>query len=297
MDNSQLPLNALRAFEAAARHCSLTKAGLELRVTQTAISHQVKSLEEVLGVKLFRRLPRGLALTDEGMSLAPILTDAFRHLRATLSQFEDGHFREVLTVGAVSTFATGWLLPRLQSFRDEHPYVDVRLMTNNNRVDLAGDGLDIAIRFGDGTWLGTEAVHLLDTPLAPMCSPLLAQGLGEPADMRGCELLRSYRLDEWKRWFEIVGVAPPPIRGLIFDSSLALAQAAAQGAGVALLPVKMFQRELEVGRLVQPFEVEVPAGGYWLTWLKSRRETGAMKAFRNWLLAQAGKTGGTVGVA
>lgn len=287
MDNSQLPLNALRAFEAAARHCSLTKAGLELRVTQTAISHQVKSLEEVLGVKLFRRLPRGLALTDEGMSLAPILTDAFRHLRATLSQFEDGHFREVLTVGVVNTFATGWLLPRLDSFRDEHPYVDIRLMTNNNRVDLAGDGLDVAIRFGDGSWLGTEAVHLLDTPLAPMCAPSVAQGLGEPADMRSCELLRSYRLDEWKRWFEVAGVEPPSIRGLIFDSSLALAQAAAQGAGVALLPVRMFLKELEGGRLVRPFDIEVPAGGYWLTWLKSRRETGAMKAFRGWMSDEA----------
>lgn len=288
MDNSQLPLNALRAFEAAARHCSLTRAGLELRVTQTAISHQVKSLEEVLGVKLFRRLPRGLALTDEGMSLAPILTDAFRHLRATLSQFEDGHFREVLTVGAVSTFAIGWVLPRLQSFRDTYPYVDVRLMTNNNRVDLAGDGLDFAIRFGEGSWLGTEAVHLLDTPLSPMCAPAAAQGLREPSDLRNRELLRSYRIDEWKRWFGIVGVAPPPIRGLMFDSSLALAQAAAQGVGVALLPVKMFVRDLEEGRLVQPFDLEVPAGGYWLTWLKSRRETGAMKAFRNWLLDQAG---------
>ena len=118
MDVSQLPLNALRAFEASARLSSFTRAGLELRVTQTAISHQVKALEETLGVTLFKRLPRGLVLTDEGEALLPVLTDAFRRMSATLSQFEQGNFREILTVGVVSTFAIGWLLPRLETFKD-----------------------------------------------------------------------------------------------------------------------------------------------------------------------------------
>src|SRR6201991_5163765 len=113
MLRSQVPLNALRAFEASARHLSFTKAGLELHVTQAAVSHQIKSLEEILGVRLFRRLPRGLALTDEGQALLPVLSESFGRIRATLDRFENGHFREVVTVGTVGTFATGWLLDRL----------------------------------------------------------------------------------------------------------------------------------------------------------------------------------------
>src|SRR5262245_44639093 len=129
MEVSQLPLNALRAFEASARLGSFTRAGLELRVTQTAISHQAKALEDALGVALFKRLPRGLVLTDEGQALLPVLTDAFRRMSATLGQFEEGNFREILTIGVVGTFAIGWLLPRLRRFKEQHPHVDLRLKT------------------------------------------------------------------------------------------------------------------------------------------------------------------------
>lgn len=139
MKSSHLPLNALRAFEASARQLSFTRAGLELRVTQAAVSHQVKSLEEHLGVQLFRRLPRGLALTDEGQALLPAISASFDRMRATLDRFEDGRFREVITVGVVGTFATGWLLSRLKAFERSHPYIDLRLLTNNNRVDIAGE--------------------------------------------------------------------------------------------------------------------------------------------------------------
>ncbi|WP_225769829.1 LysR family transcriptional regulator [Inquilinus sp. Marseille-Q2685] len=288
MDISQLPLNALRAFEASARHCSFTRAGLELRVTQTAISHQVKALEEVLGVTLFKRLSRGLALTDEGHVLLPVLTDAFRRMSTALSQFEEGNFREILTIGVVGTFAIGWLLPRLAPFRDQHPHVDLRLKTNNNRSDILLDGLDLFIRFGDGAWHGTDAIHLMDAPLSPVCAPAVARRLRTPADLAGEELLRSYRRDEWSLWFRAAGLEPPALRGWMFDSSLALVQAAEQGAGVALVPVAMFRREIEAGRIVQPFDTTVQAGGYWLTRLKSREESASMRAFRQWLLVQAG---------
>ncbi|HEY4253122.1 MAG TPA: LysR family transcriptional regulator [Roseomonas sp.] len=278
-----LPLNALRAFEASARHLSFTRAGLELHVTQAAISHQVKGLEEILGVRLFRRLPRGLALTDEGLALLPVLEEAFRRIGATLDRFEGGRVREVLTVGAVATFAVGWLLPRLRAFQEEHPFVDLRILTNNNRVDLAGEGLDCAIRFGDGAWHGTEAVRLLEAPLSPLCAPALAERLRQPADLGSLPLLRSYRADEWARWFAAAGAACPALRGVVFDSSVAMAEAAAQGAGVALLPVALFARDLRSGRLLRPFGTEIAAGAYWLTWLKSRRESAAMLAFRGWL--------------
>jgi LysR family transcriptional regulator, regulator of gene expression of beta-lactamase len=281
-----LPLNALRAFEAAARQLSFTRAGLELRVTQAAVSHQVKALEDILGVPLFRRLPRGLALTEEGEALLPVLTDAFRRIAGTLERFEGGRLREVLTLGAVGTFVTGWLLAHLPEFRAAHPFVDLRLMTNNNRVDLAGEGLDYAIRFGDGAWHGTEAARLFAAPLSPLCAPSLARRLRQPADLMRETLLRSYRVDEWARWFARVDLPAPNIRGFVFDSSLTMAEAAAQGVGVALLPARMFERDLRQGRLVQPFAAEVTLGEYWLTRLKSRKETEAMAAFRTWLCAR-----------
>ncbi|MFC6490109.1 LysR family transcriptional regulator [Nitratireductor sp. GCM10026969] len=286
MDVSQLPLNALRAFEASARLGSFTRAGMELRVTQTAISHQVKALEAVLATSLFERLPRGLALTEEGHALLPVLTDAFRRVSATLSQFEEGNFREILTVGVVGTFATGWLLPRLGRFKAGHPHVDLRLKTNNNRADILVDGLDIFIRFGDGAWHGTESLPLMDAPLAPVCAPALAARLARPQDLTGEELLRSYRRDEWALWFKAAGLEPPSLRGWMFDSSLTLVEAAARGVGVALVPVAMFARELEEGRIVQPFETAVSTGRYWLTRLKSRTESAAMKAFGQWILAE-----------
>jgi LysR family transcriptional regulator, regulator of gene expression of beta-lactamase len=292
MSLSHLPLNALRAFESAARQLSFTRAGLELRVTQAAVSHQVKTLEEILGVPLFRRLPRGLALTEEGEALLPVLTDAFRRIAGTLDRFEGGRLREVLTLGAVGTFVTGWLLPRLPEFRAAHPFVDLRLMTNNNRVDLAGEGLDCAIRFGDGAWHGTEAVRLFAAPLSPLCAPALAERLRQPADLMREALLRSYRVDEWERWFAAVDLPAPNIRGFVFDSSLTMAEAAVQGVGVALLPARMFERDLREGRLVRPFAAEVTLGEYWLTRLKSRRETQAMAAFRLWLQTLPEVSGG-----
>lgn len=282
-----LPLNALRAFEVSARHLSFTRAAIELSVTQTAVSAQVKNLEERLGTPLFRRLPRGLALTDEGQALLPLLTDSFGRIGAVLGQFRDGRYREPLNVAAVGTFAVGWLMPRLPAFHREHPFIDLRLMTNNNRVDLAGEGLDCAIRFGDGAWHGTEADALVEAPLSPVCAPAIARRLREPADLAGQTLLRSYRADEWTRWFEAAGVQPPLVRGPVFDSSLTMAAAAMQGGGVALLPVAMIAHELRHERLVQPFGTQVATGRYWLTRLKSRPMTGAMRAFRGWLLAAA----------
>ncbi len=285
MFGSHLPFSALHAFESSARHLSFTRAGLELRVTQAAVSHQVKSLEEMLGVKLFRRLPRGLALTDEGLALVPVLTETFGRIRATLDQFTDGQFREVVTVGAVGTFATRWLLPRLPAFNHSHPKVDLRIFTNNNRVDLAGEGLDFAIRFGDGSWHGTVAIELMAAPQSPLCAPGIAKRLRHPADLQGEVLLRSYRIDEWDRWFAAAGSECPQARGIVFDSSVSIAEAAAHGAGVALLPIPMFARELENGTLVQPFAQQVSLGSYWITSLKSKSPTSAMLAFQQWLIA------------
>ena len=281
-----LPLNALRAFEVSARHLSFTRAAQELHLTQTAVSQHVKNLEQRLGKQLFRRVPRGLALTDEGMALLPTLIDAFARVSATLESFKGAHKREVLSVGAVGTFAVGWLLPRLRDFQARHPFVELRLSTHNNRIDLAAEGLDCAIRFGDGQWPGMQTRHLLDAPLAPLCAPPLALRIRTPADLGRETLLRSYRSDEWAQWFEAAGGPCPLLTGPVFDASLVLADAAAQGAGVGLLPVALFGRDLQSGRLVRLFDVEVNVGGYWLTRVKTRRKSAAMKAFQDWLELQ-----------
>ena len=290
MLRSHLPLNALRAFEASARHLSFTRAAIEVCVTQAAVSHQVKSLEAQLNVTLFKRLPRGLMLTREGETLLPVLRESFDRVAQTLGQFEGGHYREVLTVGAVGTFAVGWLLPRLADFQARYPLIDLRLSTHNNRVDVAAEGLDYAVRFGAGAWHGTDACHLLEAPLTVLCIPAIAEQLHTPHDLLKHTLLRSYRADEWSLWFHAAGLPVDTLvpRSIVFDSSLAMMEAALQGIGVALAPALMFTRQLENDLIRQPFDVGINTGSYWLTRLQSRAETSAMLAFKEWLQVQSG---------
>lgn len=289
MLRSHLPLNALRAFEASARHLSFTRAAIELCVTQAAVSHQVKSLEAQLNVTLFKRLPRGLMLTREGETLLPVLRESFDRIAHTLGQFEGGHYREVLSVGAVGTFAVGWLLPRLADFQRRYPFIDLRLSTHNNRVDVAAEGLDYAIRFGAGAWHGTDACPLFEAPLTVLCVPSIAEQLHTPAELLKHTVLRSYRADEWNLWFQAAGLPADTLvpRSIVFDSSLAMMEAALQGVGVALAPAAMFARQLESDAIRQPFNVGISTGSYWLTRLQSRAETSAMLAFKAWLTVMA----------
>jgi LysR family transcriptional regulator of beta-lactamase len=254
------------------------------------VSQQVKILEGNLRVQLFRRLTRGLALTEEGEALWPAISDAFGRINQALERFENGRLRETVTVGVVGTFASGWLLPRLQKFSLAHPQIDVRIFANNNRVDLAGEGLDYAIRFGDGAWHGTDATKLFDGFFTPMCSPALAKTLKGAPDLHRQTLLRSYRPGEWAQWFDAAKCRQSRITGPIFDSSVGLAHAAAQGAGVALLPGILFADDLARKRLVRPFDVQVFLGSYWLTSLKSRRVSPAMQTFRDWLTKESRDT-------
>lgn len=285
MTRSYLPLNALRAFEASARQLSFTKAAIELHVTHAAISQQVKSLEQQLQRQLFIRNSRGLVLTPEGESLLPVLNDAFDRIAESLDRFLRGQLREKIKIGVVGTFATGWLLPRLAAFSQRYPHIDVQLSTHNNRVDSVAEGLDYAIRYGSGAWHGTEAQLICDAPLAPLCTPALAAGLREPADLQRCVLLRSYRRDEWATWLAAVGEpAPLPTQQvMMFDSSVNMLEAAQAGLGIALAPPSMFEHLLRGERIVQPFATTVSLGGYWLTRLQSRVETAAMRDFAGWL--------------
>jgi LysR family transcriptional regulator of beta-lactamase len=280
-----ISLNALRAFEASARHLSFTRAADELCVTQAAVSHQVKALEQHIGAPLFRRTPRGLVLTDEGAALAPTLIDSFERIGRALGRFDGGRLQEPLTIGVVGTFAVGWLIERLDDFRSRCPFVDLRLLTNNNKVDLAGESLDYAIRFGDGAWHGVEAERILDAPVSPLCAPAVAARLRAPGDLRSAVLLRSYRAQDWPAWLRAAGAESVIARGPIFDASTLMAQAAMRGEGVALAPPAMFRREIAEGRLAQPFPTEVDVGAYWLTRLIAKAPTPGMIAFRAWLMS------------
>jgi len=281
---ASIPLNALRAFEASARHLSFTNAANELCVTQTAVSHQIKALEARLNMTLFRRSNRGLKLTDEGLALAPTLFEAFGAIDRLFEQLETGGAREVLTVSAVGTFVVGAMLERLPYFRANHPFVDLRLLTNNNKVDLVAEGLDYAIRFGDGAWHGCEAALICPAKMSPLCAPEIAEKLRYPADLLHIPLLRSYRPQDWLSWFKTAGLDVVNIQGPLFDSSLIMVQAATRGEGVALAPHCLFRREIEAGQIVKPFALETDVGSYWLTWLKSRTRTPSMHAFHNWLI-------------
>jgi LysR family transcriptional regulator of beta-lactamase len=285
-----LPLNGLRAFEASARHLSFTRAAIELCVTQAAVSQQVKGLEKRLGVALFQRLPRGLKITAEGEALLPTVTSSFDQMATTLDRIEAGQVRELLFLGVVGTFALGWLLPRLQEYQKQHPFIDVRVSTNNNRVDMAAEGLDFAIRFGQGSWHGTDAFRLFEAPLSPLCTPKLAETLKTPADLMEATLLRSYRADEWSNWFAAAGVTPAAQvnAGIVFDTSLGMMEAALQGLGVALAPPSMFSRHLASGAITQPFPITISLGSYWLTRLQSKPPTPAMQAFSDWMFETMG---------
>lgn len=287
MPLSSFSLNTLRAFDAAARHLNFTRAADELCVTQAAVSHQVKALEAHIGKALFHRHARGLELSDEGALLAPTVADAFGRIERLLQAFRQGGPQEVLSVGVVGTYALGYLMPRLADFRARHPHIELRLRTHNNKVDLAAESLDFAIRFGAGAWRGAHAEPLMPAPLSPLCSAADAGRLHQPEDLRKLTLLRSYREQDWPAWLREAGAGNVVARGPLFDSSTLMVQAALAGEGVALAPPVMFARELQQGRLVQPFALEVDVGGYWLTRLQSKEPTAAMASFRAWLLGLA----------
>lgn len=244
-----LPLNPLRAFEAAARHLSFTRAAIELNVTHAAVSQQVRALEEQLGCVLFTRVSRGLVLTHEGEGLLPVLNEAFDRIADTLECFSHGQFRERVKVGAVGTFAAGWLLPRLAGFYDSHPHIDLHISTHNNHVDPAAEGHDYTIRFGNGAWHESDAELIFSAPHAPLCSPAIAEQLQQPDDVHRFTLLRSFRRDEWSRWLDCAGGTPPspsqPV--MVFDTSLAPSAVVIIGYGIAFYFLSLVLKSIPVG--------------------------------------------------
>jgi LysR family transcriptional regulator, glycine cleavage system transcriptional activator len=292
---ARLPsLNGLRAFEAAARHLSFTQAASELNVTQTAISHQIRRLEEELGIRLFVRKNRALSLTPEAREYLPGIRAAFNDLRLATDRLLRKGDDNVLTISTLASLAAKWLLPRLSAFQEAHPDIDVRITTSTGLVEFRGGDVDAAIRYGRGHWPGLRAEWLMADEMFPVCSPTLLTGkrpLRCPEDLRDHVLLHNTNNgDDWRLWLTAAGL-PPDIskqQGITFDLILMTVQAAIDGMGVAMGRTTYVKDDIAKERLVVPFKIALPAdAGFYLVSPEGAPDSPKLRAFRQWLIASA----------
>jgi LysR family glycine cleavage system transcriptional activator len=284
----------VRAFEAAARHLSITQASVELSVTPGAVSRQIQLLEEFIGRPLLARGHREISLTQEGEQYFKVVTRSIAEIRKITEQLKGVEERKRLKVRAYTTFAMRWLIPRLSSFHATHPKVEVVLTTSLEMVNFKKEDLDCAIRLGDGNWPGVNSYRLVSNILAPVCSPeLLKSGskLKKPADLRHFNLLHSIaRPDDWKYWLEACGLQDKvdPGTGLTYQTSAMVYSAAVEGHGIAMAQLFLVEDDLQSGKLVRPFPQTVDMGNYtyYLLTPIERKESTPMKQFRTWLLDQ-----------
>jgi LysR family glycine cleavage system transcriptional activator len=289
------PLNALRAFEAAARHLSFTRAAAELHVTQAAVSHQIRGLEERLGRKLFRRVGRNLFLTDAAQGYLAEIRGAFDRIDEATRRLEAQDRAGVLNATVLPSFAAMWLLPRLGRFRAAHPDIDVRLSADGEMTDFARSDYDVGIRTGRGRWPGLRADLILTERLVVVCAPELAAVLKEPRDLAKVTLLHDEPRERWSLWLRRAGVAEvDPWRGPGFSHSNMVIQAAVAGQGVAVVGETLALDEIKAGRLVRPFAAvaTIPTDySYYLVYPEAAAERPKIVAFRSWLLAEAAAGG------
>jgi len=282
------PMQALRAFEAAARRQSLSRAAETLSVTHGAISHQIKSLEAMLDVRLIERAGRGIRLTEEGERLATRLRGALAEIEDALREASQRSNPRQLRVSVMPSFAARWLLPRLGRFIAQHKDIDLDVRSNMAIVDFRRDDADVAIRHGYGVWPDVKAELLMGDAFFPVCSPRLAATLpARPRDLARFTLLRADD-ESWKPWFEAVGLDwPEPSRGPIFNDSSLMLQAAVEGQGVALARTTLVGNDLRNGLLVRLFDIDVPGPRkYYLVYPPRLAASPKLALFRAWLLAE-----------
>jgi LysR family glycine cleavage system transcriptional activator len=304
------PLNALRVFEAAARHLSFKEAAAELHITQAAVSHQVKSLEEYLGVQLFRRSARGVQLTDAARACLPKLREGFDALAAAVETIRERGEEAELVITAPPVFTARWLMPRLAEFSKREPKIELHVFASSKMVDagaldstaLVGD-LDlrmessaVQIHLGAGNYPGHRADRLFGVAIVAVASPDLEPGLEAPEDLEKHTLLHDEAMEivaggnAWRKWLQAAGVADrvDADRGPHFSSNILSLEAASQKLGVALALRPLVNADIASGRLVAPFEIEVkPGSAYYLVCPEVIADRPAVAAFRKWLLEQA----------
>ncbi len=296
------PLNSLRAFEASARHLSLKKAAEELHVTPAAVSHQVRALEEFIGAQLFRRLTRALRLTEAGQAALPLLREGFDKLAEAADAMRAEEQARVLTISVAPSFGAKWLIPRLDRFRAMHPEFDIRIDATDALVNFADDGVDVALRFGRGTYRNLRSVCLMPEVSVPVCSPRLLERdppLRRPEDLRHHTLLHvQWRTEDdaapsWRMWLRAAGIDGVDAgRGPRFSAEGMALEAAIAGQGVALASAALVEGDLKAGRLVRPFPPSASQAtefSYYLVYPEAKAGDPKVMAFRGWVLAEVGR--------
>lgn len=286
------PLNALVVFEAAAHHLSFTRAAESLHVTQAAVSHRIKDLEQWLGVPLFHRAGRGqgLALTESGRAYLPHVNAALDGIRSATSAVMDTRRQRVLNVATLDSFGLLWLLPRLGDFVRAHAGIDVRILAAGLEADVLAKGeVDVDIRYGEGDWPGVEVDRFLTEAIFPVCSPALVSAehpLRVPADLRHHTLLHDVMVTDWRAWLEAAGVTGvDPERGPGFNHSHLVVAAAIHGDGVALGRGALVTEAIRTGQLVKPFDLTLPCKfAYYVVSTQASVGDPLVRAFREWLV-------------
>jgi LysR family transcriptional regulator, glycine cleavage system transcriptional activator len=289
-----LPLNALRSFDAAARHLSFAAAAAELGVTAAAVSVQVRRLEQWVGAPLFVRGHRSIALSTTGRTLAPRLKSLFVEMEHLLSEVANFDVTS-LQISAMPTFASKWVAPRLASFIRRYPQIQVRIVGADRRADFERDGVDVGLRYGDGNYGELYSELIAPARAFPVCSPALAARLGkDPAAIDPALLLHDESslvapgLPTWSAWFAQAGV-PRGVDsgGVLFGNSHMALSAAIAGQGLALGLAPLVDEDLAAGRLVKPFAVEIPSAfGFWFVCRRDRLHEPKIAAFRGWIFEQ-----------
>jgi LysR family glycine cleavage system transcriptional activator len=285
------PLNALKAFEAAARNKSLARAAEELHVTPGAVSQQVKALELALDVKLFARERQRLAITEAGSDYLAVIRDALDQIAIGTERIVQRRRKGVLTVSVSLDFAAKWLVSRLGRFAERHAEIDLRISATDQHVDFAREDVDLAVRHGDGRWPGLAVCRLCPEQLFPVCSPRLLAGrspVTTASDLLAFPLLRLDDWTGWTRWFAAAGVSLPVAHGPVLNRASMLIDAAIDGQGVALARTALAAGDLIAGRLVRPVDVSLSmANTYWIVGPQATATMPKIEAFRNWMLAEA----------
>ena len=285
------PLNALKAFEAAARHESFTRAAEELCVTQGAVSHQVKALEAELAIKLFNRERQRLIITEAGRDYLAVVRDALDWIAVGTERLLQRQNAGVLTVSTSPDFAAKWLVHRLGHFAEAHSTIDLRVSATMQHVDFAREDVDMAVRHGDGNWPGLDAVELSAEQLFAVCSPKLLSGrrLGKPADILKFPLLHLDSRADWRKWLQAVGISDANVKhGPVLNRASMVIDAAINGQGIALARTTLAAWDLLNGRLVRPFPESLRLSKtYWIVCPKATSKVPKIVTFRGWLLAEA----------
>ncbi len=285
-------MNALVAFEAAARHESFTRASKELCVTQGAVSHQVKALETELGFLLFNRRPQRLVLTSAGRDYFIVVREALDRIAVGTDNLLKRQNSGVLTVSTSPNFASKWLVHRLGRFTDSFPQIDLRLSAVKHHVDFAQEDVDIAVRHGDGSESGLHMTRLYAEELFPVCSPKLMadkNSLNDIANLFHHNLLHFENRHDWSRWLEAAGIGNIDLsRGPIFDQASVVIDAAVSGQGVALARTGLAAHDLICGHLVRPSSVALKVDyAYWIVCPRATANLPKIELFRHWLLHEA----------